>query len=409
MFHPHQNLPTRLPGRELSNRRRGFRLALAGWLFVLACPMLGWSQTPQSSGSDRPLPVVVSPEAAEIHRSGLLFDGHNDLPWRLREEANSSFAKCDLRQPQPGMHTDIERLRQGGVKAQFWSVYVPVSTALGNESFLTTMQQIDLVHAMCQQYPEVFEIALTSEDVRRITAAGKIASLMGVEGGHSIENSLANLQRLYDRGARYMTLTHSKNTPWADSCSDEPKCNGLSDFGREVVREMNRIGMLVDISHVSPKTMHDVLDTTRAPVIFSHSSVKAVCDHPRNVPDDVLARLPENGGVVMINFFSRFVVPTAEGPQDESRRGTIHDVVDHIAHAVKIAGVDHVGLGSDFDGITSTPVGLEDVATYPAITQLLLERGFDREGIHKILGGNVLRAMAQAELVAKQLQDATGE
>ncbi len=369
---------------------------------------IGLGQT-KPANVQRPLPVVVSAEAQAIHDSGLLFDGHNDLPWTVREKSNSSFAKCDLRQPQPEMHTDIPRLRKGGVKAQFWSVYVPVSTALGNEAFLTTMQQIDLVHAMCAEYPDVFEIALTTDDIRRIAAAGKIASLMGVEGGHSIENSLANLQRLYDRGARYMTLTHSKNTPWADSCSDEPKSNGLSEFGREVVREMNRLGMLVDISHVSPKTMHDVLDIAQAPVIFSHSSVKAICDHPRNVPDDVLARLPENGGVVMINFFSRFIVPTSDGVEDDSRRGTVHDVVDHIDHAVKVAGVDHVGLGSDYDGIPSAPLGLEDVATYPAITQLLLERGYDRESIHKILGGNVLRAMAQAEAAARQLRNAAGK
>jgi membrane dipeptidase len=305
------------------------------------------------------------------------------------------------------MHTDIDRLRSGGVKAQFWSVYVPVSTSLGNQSLLTTLQQIELVHAMCERYPDVFEVALTAADVRRIVESGKIASLMGVEGGHSIENSLANLQRLYQRGARYMTLTHSKNTEWADSCTDEPNNNGLSDFGRQVVLEMNRLGMLVDISHVSPKTMHDVLDTTKAPVIFSHSSTRAICNHPRNVPDDVLARLPENGGVVMINFFSGFIVPTDQLKEEQSTRGTIHDVVDHIVHAIEVAGVEHVGIGSDFDGISRVPVGLEDVGTYPAITQLLLDRGFDRESIHKVLGGNVLRVMEQAEAVARQLQSSS--
>jgi membrane dipeptidase len=364
---------------------------------------------PPSRNGERPLPVVVTPEALEIHHAGMLFDGHNDLPWRVREDANSSFDKCDIRQPQPQMHTDIDRLRSGGVKAQFWSVYVPVSTSLGNQALLTTLQQIELVHAMCERYPDVFEIALTAADVRRIVESGKIASLMGVEGGHSIENSLTNLQRLYQRGARYMTLTHSKNTEWADSCTDEAKHNGLSDFGRQVVLEMNRLGMLVDISHVSPKTMHDVLDTTKAPVIFSHSSTRAICDHPRNVPDDVLKRLPDNGGVVMINFFSGFVVPTDPLQEERSTRGTIHDVVDHIVHAIEVAGVDHVGIGSDFDGISRVPVGLEDVGTYPAITQLLLDRGLDRESIHKVLGGNVLRVMEQAEAVARQMQSSSSD
>lgn len=352
--------------------------------------------------------MVVSEQALAIHHAGMLFDGHNDLPWRMRAEADSSFEKCDILQPQPQMHTDIPRLRKGGVKAQFWSVYVPVATSLNNSALLTTLEQIDLVHRMCAKYPEVFELALTAADVRRAVAAGKVASLMGVEGGHSIENSMQNLHRLYDRGARYMTLTHSKNTDWADSCSDTPVCNGLSAFGREVVLEMNRVGMLVDLSHVSPKTMHDALDQTRAPVIFSHSSAKAVCDVPRNVPDDVLARLPQNGGVVMINFNSGFIAPTAELEKNPAARGTAHDVIDHIEHIIRVAGVDHVGIGSDYDGIDDLPFGIEDVSTYPVLTQLLLERGRTAEEIHKILGGNVLRVLERAEVVAAEMRQETG-
>jgi membrane dipeptidase len=227
--------------------------------------------------------------------------------------------------------------------------------------------------------------------------------MMGVEGGYSIENEISNLQRLYDEGCRYMTLTHSKSLTWADSATDEPRVNGLSDFGKDVIREMNRLGMMVDLSHVSPETMRQSLAITKAPVMFSHSSARAICDHPRNVPDDVLLLVKQNGGVVMVNFFSAFVAPTEVLKKNKEARGTLHDVVDHIDHIVKLAGVDHVGIGSDFDGVPRLPHQLESVATYPLITQELLNRGYDRASIHKILGGNMMRVLRAAEHVKNEL------
>jgi membrane dipeptidase len=287
---------------------------------------------------------------------------------------------------------------------------------------------------MVERYPETFELARTANDVERIHKQGKIASLIGVEGGHAIEDSLAVLRQLYDRGARYMTLTHSDTLAWADSATDDPQHGGLAPFGEEVVREMNRLGMLVDLSHVSAETMKDALRVSQAPVIFSHSSARAIADHPRNVPDDVLRRVAENGGVVMVNFFSGFVHPESarkmasmfdigrkmrqQYPREEDYQkamarwraenpieaGTIHDVVDHIDHIVRVAGIDHVGLGSDYDGITKLPKQLEDVSTYPLITQELLNRGYTAEEIHKILGGNALRVLREAEDVAGRIQ-----
>jgi membrane dipeptidase len=281
-------------------------------------------------------------------------------------------------------------------------VYVSVETIDAGDSLLRTLRQIELVHQMVERYPETFELAATADDVERIARAGKVASLLGVEGGHSIEGSLPVLGRFYDQGVRYMTLTHSRSLDWAGSSADE-KAGGLTPFGEEVVREMNRLGMLVDLSHVSVATMRDALAITKAPVIFSHSSARAICDHPRNVPDDILRALPANGGVVMVNFFSGFIVPTAELARDKEARGTLAIVVDHIDHIAKTAGIDHVGIGSDFDGITRVPVGLEDITKYPAITQELLNRGYNREQIHKILGGNALRALRAAEQVKAEL------
>ena len=380
--------------------------------------------------AERRQPVEVTEAAHKVHRAGFVFDGHNDLPWALRRNASSSFARMDISKPQPRLHTDISRLREGNVGAQFWSVYVPANTARTGEALLQTLEQIELVHAMIRRYPEVFELARTADDVERIQQAGKIASLIGVEGGHSIENSLETLRQLHQLGAAYMTLTHSDTLDWADSATDDPRHGGLSAFGEEVVREMNRLGMLVDLSHVSPETMKDALRISKAPVIFSHSSARAVADHPRNVPDDVLQLTAENGGVVMVNFFSGFVVPESarrmarmfdamrelreEYPDEaEYRRaqarwraenpilpGTIHDVVDHIDHIVRVAGVDHVGIGSDFDGVSSLPHQLEDVSTYPRITQELIRRGYTPDEIHKINGGNVLRVMRGAEAAA---------
>lgn len=346
--------------------------------------------------------VELTERGRRVHFSGLLFDGHNDLPWEIRENGNSSFDQVDISVNQPQMHTDIPRLRSGGLKAQFWSVYVPADTAETGEALLQTLQQIGIVEAMIERYPETFELASTADDILRITESGKIASMMGIEGGHSISGSLANLQRLYDRGCRYMTLTHSKSTPWADSATDEPVHGGLTQFGREVIREMNRIGMLVDLSHVSPDVMKQAIETSSAPIIFSHSSAASINDHPRNVPDEVLRLLPGNDGVVMINFYSKYVIPTDVRNQDDQTLGSIHDVVDHIEHVIRIAGVEHVGIGSDFDGVPRLPVQLEDVSKYPLITQELLNRGYTDADVHAILGGNILRALRGAEAAASR-------
>ena len=382
------------------------------------------------------LRVVLTEEGRRVHAATFVFDGHNDLPWEMRTKADSSFDKRDIRVAQPKMHTDIPRLRQGNVGAQFWSVYVPAETAKKGTALLDTLEQIELVKEMIAKYPDVFEQARTAGDIERIRKEGKIASLIGVEGGHSIENSIENLRRLHTLGAGYMTLTHSDTLGWADSATDKGEHQGLSPFGEEVVREMNRLGMLVDLSHVSDETMKDAIRVSKAPVIYSHSSARAIADHPRNVPDDVLALVKENGGVVMVNFFSGFVVPgsaakmrqmfakirelRAKFPEEadyqrERKRweatnpidaGTIHDVVDHIDHIVKVAGIDHVGIGSDFDGISTCPKQLEDVSTYPLITQELLNRGYKADDIGKIMSGNILRVMKRAEEVAAELNAA---
>ncbi len=347
--------------------------------------------------------VKVTKEAQEIHGSGMLFDGHNDLPWTMRRAADSSFDNVDISQP-TRFHTDIPRLKKGGLKAQFWSVYVPAGSAASGNSLLQTLEQIELVHKMVKRYPDDFAITRTADEVEKAISEGKIASMMGVEGGHSIQGSLSVLKKFHDLGVRYMTLTHSKTLAWADSATDKEINNGLSPFGKEVVKEMNRVGILIDLSHVSDKTMKDALKITKAPVIFSHSSARAICDHKRNVPDDVLKLTKENGGVVMINFMSGYIAPTEQLKKDRRARGTVHDVVDHIEHVIKVAGIDHVGIGSDYDGVRSLPVGLEDVSTYPRITQLLLDRGYNKEQIHKILGGNVLRVLRESEKVAKAMQ-----
>ena len=359
-----------------------------------------------------------------------MIDGHNDMPWEIRTKGSSSFDKIDISKSQRKLQTDIPRLRQGGVGAQFWSVWVPVETGYRGEALSTTLEQIDLVKRMITRYPETFELALNTSDIERIHKEGKIASLIGVEGGYSIEESLSTLDKLYNLGARYMTLTHGDSLSWADSATDAPKSNGLSPFGKQVVTKMNDLGMMVDISHVSAKTMHDAIDTSEAPVIFSHSSAQAVADSSRNVPDDVLKRLHEKDGVVMVNFFSGFVVPVAaksyidsldyerefkkthDDPKvvkDEMARwkkqhqlpkGTIHDLLDHIDHISKVAGVQYVGIGSDFDGVSVLPKQLEDVSCYPYITQGLLDRGYTEEQIRGILGGNMMRVFRGAEAFA---------
>jgi membrane dipeptidase len=375
----------------------------------------------------------VSDRARQVHASGMLFDGHNDLPWRLRTEGDFALTKFDLSQRLDTGQTDIPRLREGGVKAQFWSVYIPSEHP---NPARTVTEQIDLVHRMVERYPSVFEMAYNADDVERITRKGKIASLIGIEGGVAIENNLAQLRAFYGLGARYMTLTHNTTLDWADAANDAPEHDGLTLFGERVVKEMNRLGMLIDISHVSPATMADALRVTKAPLIASHSSAFAICPSPRNVPDDILKEVKKNGGVVMVNFYSGFVVPESgkrmRQVRDEMRtkypdrtarskamdewmksegskpvRGTYRDVADHIDHLVKVAGIDHVGIGSDFDGISMWPVGLDDVASYPRLTEELLRRGYTEADIHKILGANVLRVLRQAGDVAKRLRAST--
>ena len=366
--------------------------------------------------------------ARALHTQSPLIDGHNDFPWAVREKAGGDLRALDISAPQPSIMTDIARLRAGGVGGQFWSVYVPVDDP---SPVASTRAQIELVHQMTREYPRVFELARTAADVERIFKAGRVASLIGLEGGHSIGSSLDTLRAFHELGAGYLTLTHSRNTPWADSATDSPAHGGLSPFGEAVVREMNRLGMLVDLSHVAPQTMEDALRVTAAPVIFSHSSARGVTDVPRNVPDGILKALPRNGGVVMVTFVPGFVSnAVAEheralasertrlrgqlGGDDRAiqagidawraahpePRAALTDVADHIDHIRKVAGIDHVGIGSDFDGIPTVPVGLEDVSTYPALTAELLRRGYTDEDIRKLLGLNLLRVMRAAEMTA---------
>lgn len=377
--------------------------------------------------------------ARALHKQAILIDGHNDYPWALREhDPARDLDKLDIRNPQPSIMTDIPRLKDGGVGGQFWSVYVPVELQ-GQKAVTATLEQIDIVHRMVRKYPETFELALTADDVERIHAQGKIASMIGMEGGHSIDNSLANLRMFSRLGARYMTITHTSNTPWADSATDTPKFGGLSPFGEEVIKEMNWLGMLVDLSHVSPDTMEDAIRVSQAPVIFSHSVARALNDHPRNVPDNILQLLPKNGGVIMVTFVPGFASPkvnawnkrqTAEQdrlkaafPNDAAAaragvdtwtaanpapRATISDVADHVDHIRKIAGIDHIGIGGDFDGITQTVQDLDNVSTYPRLTAELLRRGYTDADITKILGQNILRVMRAAEKVSTRLQAERG-
>jgi len=365
-----------------------------------------------------------------------LIDGHNDLPWALRGQADGDPDQVRL-DPLGAAHTDLPRLAAGRVGAQFWSVYVPASlaeaSAAGNGAVATVLEQIDLTRRMIACHAGTLELALTADDVERIFAAGRVASLLGAEGGHAIAGSLGVLRMLYALGVRYLTLTHNANVGWADSATDEPQAGGLTDFGREVVREMQRIGMLVDLSHVSPDTMRDTLDVAAAPVIFSHSSALALCGFPRNVPDDVLARLAGNGGVCMVTFVPGFVSQECadwlEGLKAEAaRRGldprnldqlfsikdeweaahpvpkaTLAQVADHVEHIRQVAGIGHVGLGGDFDGTADVTVGLEDVSTYPALFAELLARGWTEPDCAALAGGNLLRALRAAETYAARV------
>ena len=398
------------------------------FLFAFALLAAGAAQ-PDSRLLDR---------ARALLKESPLIDGHNDYPWAVRENAQQDVEKLDIRQPQPTIMTDIPRLRKGGVGGQFWSVYVPAELA-GQAAVTATLEQIDIVYRMLRKYPDVFELALSADDVERAFKKGRIASLIGMEGGHSIDNSLGALRMFHLAGARYMTLTHSRNTAWADSATDTPAAAGLTGFGEEVVREMNWLGMLVDLSHVSPGTMEDAIRISAAPVIFSHSSARALNDVPRNVPDNVLQLLPKNGGVVMVTFVPGFLSPAVaewtraqmaerdrlrkQFPADEkavatgvetwtkanpSPRATLSDAADHIDHVRKVAGIDHVGLGGDFDGITAVPEGLEDVSTYPALIAELLRRGYKDDEIKKITGLNVLRVMRSVERISRTLQTSRG-
>jgi membrane dipeptidase len=402
----------------------------------------------------------LNQQARDLLRRFPLIDGHNDLPWALRERAAGDASKVrlappgevsggpgevpgdpaevNLAAPVAGLHTDLPRLAAGGVGAQFWSVYVPATPAgtplAGDGAVTAVLEQIDLARLMISRYPDALELALTAADVERIFTAGRLASLLGAEGGHAIAGSLGVLRMLYALGVRYLTLTHNANVGWADSATDEPAAGGLTDFGRDVVREMQRIGMLVDLSHVSPDTMHDALDVAAAPVIFSHSSARAVCDSPRNVPDDVLARLAGNGGVCMVTFVPGFVSAEcadwlaglkAEAarrgvdPKDLGQlfslkpewelthpvpRATLAQVADHVEHVRKVAGVEHVGLGGDFDGTPDVTVGLEDVSAYPALFAELLTRGWTEADCAALAGGNLLRALREAESFAARAQ-----
>ncbi len=366
---------------------------------------------------------------ALLSRHGVI-DGHNDLMWAAREKVDYDFARLELTDTAAcqaiGTHTDLPRLREGGVGAQFWSVFVPASLQ-GGAAVTATLEQVDGVHTIIRRYADQLALATTVEDVGRAWQQGRIASLMGAEGGHQIDGSLGTLRMLHRLGVRYLTLTHNHNVPWADSATDEPVLGGLSEFGREVVAEMNRIGMLVDLSHVSADVMRQALDVSTVPVIFSHSSARAVCDHPRNVPDDVLGRLTGNGGVCMVTFVPKFVNPQMrdwdaqaqlvmreQGVEeddedaflDDYRRAdpapvvTIADVVTHVEHVREVAGVDHVGLGGDYDGVGWLPEGLEDVRGYPRLLAALADRGWSDEDLARLTCRNILRAMGDAGLSA---------
>ena len=393
---------------------------------LLSLPLL--AQVPARPGD----PMLE--HARQILTEVPVIDGHNDFPWQVRELAKGDLDQLDISRPQTSVMTDIPRLKAGGVGGQFWSVYVPV-TLTGADATAATLEQIDIVHRMVAKYPATFALALSADDIVHDEQQGKIASLIGVEGGHCINGSLGVLRMFYRLGARYMTLTHTSNTPWADSATDVARANGLTPFGESVVREMNRLGMLVDLSHVAPSTMAAAIKVSRAPVIFSHSSAQALTDVRRNVPDDILRQLATNGGVVMVTFVPGFVsqavadyttreteqqaAATAASKGDAAAatramdawhaanpapHATVAQVADHIDHVKAIAGIDHIGLGSDFDGITSVPDGLTDVAGYPHLVAELLRRGYTEDDVKKITGRNILRVLRQAEAVAVRLR-----
>jgi membrane dipeptidase len=406
-------------------------------IFLILAATTSLAQTPTVTP---PKPDPQLEVVRKLLREVPLIDGHNDTPWQYHLHTNDFIAvdlAHDTSKIVPPMVTDIPRLRAGCVGGQFWSVYVP-PTNPGPAALQAVIEQIDVVHQMCARYPDTLELARTAADVERIHRAGKIASLIGMEGGHSINNSLAALRMTYALGARYMTLTHIKNNDWADSATDTPAHHGLTPFGEEIVREMNRLGILVDLSHVSDETMRAALKISKAPVIFSHSSARAVCGHLRNVPDDILKLTAANGGVVMVCFLPSYVNETdrqyaelekverdrleKEFPSDSARvkdglnswrashpdphAATLNNVADHFDHLRKVAGIDHIGIGSDFDGYRGSVSGLEDVSCYPALLAELMRRGFSPSDIKKIAGENILRVLRQAEKVAADMQRA---
>jgi membrane dipeptidase len=379
-----------------------------------------------------PAPTASFAAARDLLSRYPIIDGHNDLPWALRQARAAGPELTDIAQRVEFTHTDLPRLAEGGVGGQFWSVFVPAELQ-GDAAVAATIEQVDLVRRLAARYPDRLELALTAAQAESITASERVACLIGAEGGHSIASSLPVLRALHELGVRYMTLTHNRNVPWADSATDEPAAGGLTPFGREVVREMQRLGMLVDLSHVAPATMADALDTAQAPVIFSHSSALALCDHPRNVPDDILARLHGNNGVCMITFVPAFVSQAcrdwelglvqelrAQGldPRDPSSRrqagpqwlaahprpaATLADVADHADHVREVAGIEHIGVGGDYDGVDQLPEGLADVSRYPALIAELRDRGWSDADCGALASGNILRVLRDAEAAAAEI------
>ena len=402
------------------------RLLAAAALLLVATPAFS-----------QPIPPSVQKRINRILKRTPLIDGHNDLPWALREDFKLSVEGLESGSDQrkPPLMTDMERMRKGRVGGQFWSVYI-TGTTLGDEAIRTTLEQIDTAHRLIDAYPEHLELAESADDLVRIHRKQRIGSMLGVEGGNQIGGSMPTLRQFYARGVRYMTLTHNQTTDWADAATDEPKHDGLNAFGVEVVKEMNRLGMLVDLSHVAPATMKDAIAASRAPVIFSHSDAYALNPHPRNVPDDVLALLPQNGGVMMVTFVPGFLSPevwawSRERSAEEARlkslfsfsKAKVEDglksweaahprppvqvsaVADHIEHVVKIASHDHVGIGGDLDGIPYGVEGLSGVEGYPLLFAELIRRGWSDRNLAKLAGGNVLRALREAEEVASSMKD----
>jgi membrane dipeptidase len=375
-------------------------LKLAVVTLTLAAPVFG--QTPQ----DRSDAVA---HARALMTETPLIDGHNDLPWQVRDHAAGDFSQIDIAGLQEELHTDIPRLRQGLIGGAFFVAYVPANL-IANGATRFGLMQIDLIHRMVDRYPDTFAFATTADEVLAAFDSGRIAVLIGLEGGHAIEGSLDVLRTFNDLGVRYMTLTHWRTHAWADAATDEPRHQGLSEFGESVIHEMNRLGILIDLSHVSDETMMDALRLSEAPVIYSHSSARALTDHVRNVPDSILRQLADNGGIVMVNYAPSYVsdevrlYEEAENDDSPAPRATLAQVADHFDHLISVAGIDHVGFGSDFDGIDTTPVGLEDVSTFPAIVAELVRRGYTDTEIKKLLGLNLLRVLRDAEATASRLQ-----